>query len=198
MDDKNREDSAVQPVSTEDIETGRFVEEARKGDKRAFGHLVRIYQKKLFRFIYGLTGSFDMTEDIVQESFVKAYQALERFKPGHAFYPWIATIARNTAFNQMQREKRKESLDQKEETGFDIESSEADPLALLQNSENQKRFYTALKSMPENQRKVFVLRHFEEMDYADIASALEIPTGTVDSRLYRARQYLIEQLKDLL
>ena len=171
---------------------------ARDADRQAFGRLIRLHQKRLFRFIHGMVGSFDQTEDIVQEAFVKAWQAIDTFKPGYAFYPWLSRIARNLALNQIRREEKKESLDKKAETGFDPESAELGPLDQLLDSESQTRFYKALKALPEQYRVVFVMRHFEDMDYSDIASTLKIPPGTVDSRLYRARKLLLEALKDLL
>lgn len=175
-----------------------LIEAAQAGDKKAFGQLLRLHQKRLFRFIYGLTGSFDQTEDLVQEAFVKAYGAIATFRIGHAFYPWLSTIARNLTFNYLKREGRKESLDKLSESGFDRESDEPDPINMLLDTEAQRRFYDALRSMPGDYRKVFVLRHFENMEYSEIANALKIPPGTVDSRLYRARQYLLDKLKDLL
>lgn len=182
-------------------ETGperKLVEAAQDGDKKAFGRLVRLHQKRLFRYIYGLTGSFDVTDDIVQEAFVKAYDNLKTFRTEYAFYPWISTIARNLAYNHIHRAEKKESLDSLQERGYDPESAELGPLERLLDSEGEKRFFRAVKALPVKYRTVFVLRHFEEMDYAQIASYLKIPPGTVDSRLYRARQLLMEQLKDLL
>jgi len=176
----------------------QLIEAARDGDKKAFGLLIRRHQKRLFRFVYGLTGSFDQTEDVVQDAFVRAYSAMERFRPGAEFYPWLSTIARNLAFNLLKREERMESLDRKQEYGFDTESGELGPLEKLLASEGQKRFYAALQDLPEKYRTVFVLRHFEDMNYEEIARQMKIPTGTVDSRLYRARQMLSEALKDLL
>jgi RNA polymerase sigma-70 factor (ECF subfamily) len=194
---EENQDSTVAGVGPSAAESA-VIEAARKGDKKAFGQLVRDHQKRLFRFIYGLTGSFDQTEDIVQEAFVKAYDALDRFEKGREFYPWLATIARNLAFNQLKRDQRQESLDRAHERGFDQASGELGPLDQLISGEAQKRFYRALKALPENYRTVFVLRHFEEMDYKEIAARLKIPPGTVDSRLYRARQLLLEALKDML
>ncbi|MCH8290757.1 RNA polymerase subunit sigma-24, partial [Candidatus Poribacteria bacterium] len=72
----------------------KLIEAARNGDSRAFGQLVREHQKRLFRFVYGLLADFDQTEDIVQEAFVKAYQAIRSFRAGYRFYPWLSTIAR--------------------------------------------------------------------------------------------------------
>ena len=176
----------------------KLIEAAQNGDKKAFGQLIRQYQKRLFRFIYGLVRSFDRAEDIVQETFVKAYAAIKTFNTGYAFYPWLSTIARNLAYNQISREEKTSSLNQMTEQGFDPASVDLGPLDGLLNDEAQKRFTKAVAALPVKYRTVFVLRQFEQMDYAAIASYLKIPPGTVDSRLYRARQMLMESLKDLL
>jgi RNA polymerase sigma-70 factor (ECF subfamily) len=190
-------DSDVNQVAEKSAER-KLVEAAQNGDKKAFGDLIRLHQKKLFRYIYGLVGSFDQAEDVVQEAFVKAYGALNTFKPEYAFYPWLSTIARNLAFTQVNREERKESLDNLTEKGFDPASVDLGPLDMMLDAESEKRFYKALMGMPVTYRSVFVLRHFENMDYVQIAHYLKIPPGTVDSRLYRARKYLMDELKDLL
>jgi RNA polymerase sigma-70 factor (ECF subfamily) len=197
---ENPEERRPSAVSTSDksVPERKLIEAAQAGDKKAFGQLIRRHQKRLFRFIYGLTGSFDQAEDIVQEAFVKAYQAMDTFKVGYDFYPWLSTIARNLAYNQFSREEKQESLDNIKDKGFDPPSEELGPLEKLLDSEGEKRFYAALKALPDQFRRVFVLRHFEDMDYSQIASYLKIPPGTVDSRLYRARKMLMEALKDLL
>lgn len=194
------EEKPLPPVtqSGTTAEERALVEAAQQGDGAAFDRLIRLHQKRLFRFAYSITGSFDQAEDIVQESFVKAYSAIATFKPGFAFYPWLSTIARNLAFNQIAREERKESLDEKSDSGFDPESTDLGPLEKLLNDEAQARFFKAVMALPAKYRTVFVLRHFEEMDYNEISIYLKIPPGTVDSRLYRARQMLVEALKDLL
>lgn len=176
----------------------KLIEAAVGGDKSAFGRVVRLNQKRLFGFIYGLVGSFDMAEDIVQEAFIKSYQALDRFRVGEEFYPWLSRIARNLAYNQLAREEKKQSLDKMTEAGFDPIESNPGPMEKLLEGENKKRFYEVLLQMPVKFRAVFVLRQFEDMDYNQIASYLHIPPGTVDSRLYRARKFLMEKLEDLL
>ncbi|MCP4685580.1 MAG: sigma-70 family RNA polymerase sigma factor [bacterium] len=196
----NREEKRPSGVNQEEPKTPerKLIEASQLGDKKAFGVLIRRHQKRLFRFIYGLTGSFDQTEDIVQEAFIKAHGAIKTFRTGYDFYPWLSTIARNLAYNQMTRGSKAESLEAKTEKGFDAPSGKLGPLGRLLDSEGQKRFYQALKALPEKYRTVFVLRHFEDLDYSQIASHLKIPPGTVDSRLYRARKMLTEALKDLL
>ena len=176
----------------------KLIESAQNEDRKAFGQLIRIHQKRLFRYVYGLLGSFDQTEDIVQETFIKAWKAMKRFNPEYAFYPWLATIARNSAYNHISREEKKESLDKIQEKGFDPVSKELGPLEKLLDTEGQTRFYKALTALPVKYRSVFVLRHFENKSYEEISSFLNVPPGTVDSRLYRARQMLMDALKDLL
>jgi RNA polymerase sigma-70 factor, ECF subfamily len=186
------------PRAEKPFDETKLIELAQNGDGRAFGQLIRLHQKRLFRFIYGLTGSFDQAEDIVQEAFVKAYGAINTFRQGASFYPWLSTIARNLAYNQITRQEKKESLEELSATGYDPASTDLGPLDKLMDDQAQRRFYEALAALPTAYRTVFVLRHFEEMEYTDIASYLKIPPGTVDSRLYRARKLLMEQLKDLL
>ncbi|UCD65117.1 MAG: RNA polymerase sigma factor [Candidatus Zixiibacteriota bacterium] len=200
MADIIREENASGGVIRVDDEVSerKLVEATQNGDKGAFGKLIRLHQKRLFRYVYGLLGSFDAAEDVVQEAFVKAYENIGTFRTQYAFYPWLSTIARNLAYNQIRREEKKESLDVLKEKGYNPQSVDLGPLDKLLNSEGHRRFYRAVMSLPLPYRTVFVLRHFEQMDYSGIASYLKIPPGTVDSRLYRARQLLMEHLKDLI
>jgi RNA polymerase sigma-70 factor (ECF subfamily) len=185
-------------VALEKLSEQQLIEMAQAGDKRAFGFIIRQHHKRLLRFIVGLVRSFDSAEDIVQEAFIRAYQALERFQPNQPFYPWLAAIARNLAFNHLQRGGKSESLDKLTESGYDPQSVQLGPMEQMLADENRRRYFKAVMALPAKYRAVFVLRHFEEMSYVDIASYLKIPPGTVDSRLYRARQMLMENLKDLL
>ncbi len=194
------EENRPQPVSEDEerkLERA-LIEAAQNGDQKAFGKLIRRHQKRLFRYIYGMLGSFDAAEDVVQESFVKAYKALKTFKVGYDFYPWLSTIARNTAYNHIHREDRADSLDALVEKGYNPATTDLGPMEQLLDEESQRRFYKAVEALPVQHRAAFVLRHFEGMNYAEIASSLKIPPGTVDSRLFRARQLLLEELKDLL
>lgn len=176
----------------------KLIEAVQNGDQKAYGILIRQHQKRLFRYIYGMLKSFDTAEDIVQEAFVKAFENIKSFNTAYSFYPWLSKIARNLAYNNINREEKKESLDQLEEIGFDPQETDLGPLDKLMAKEADKKFYQALMALPIKYRSVFILRHFEKMDYAEIASYLKIPPGTVDSRLYRARKMLSEELKELL
>jgi len=171
------------------------------GDKNAYGRLVLRYQKRLFRFILMMLGKKDMTEDVVQEAFVRGYTALGSFDTDKSFYPWVATIARNLALNLIKKEEREKPASEYSEYD-DIAASVPDhsvnPLNRIINRENNRRFIQAVNSLPPPYRSVFVLRMFEKKSYDEIAKELDISPGTVDSRLYRARQKLVDMLKDYL
>lgn len=172
-----------------------LVEAARQGDKNAFGRLVRMHQKRVLRMVTAITGDLDSGMDVVQDSFVRAYQSLASFDRDRPFYPWISKIAYNLAINHLKRSRRQVGLSEiVEPEGKRTD----DPLEILQEDENKKRFSEAIGQLPENYRVVFILRSVEELSYEEIADRLQISPGTVDSRLYRARRKLLESLSDLL
>jgi RNA polymerase sigma-70 factor (ECF subfamily) len=173
-----------------------LVARARQGDKAAFGQLVKLHQRRVLRMVVGMTGDLDTAMDIVQDSFIRAYKAMDRFEEGKPFYPWISTIATNLTLNHLKKSRRETGLDPvKHEQRAE---SDADPLYRMQMDENNRRLMQAVQELPEQYRTVFVLRNFEDLSYDEIAARLNISIGTVDSRLYRARRRLVEQLKDLL
>ncbi|HEX2896564.1 MAG TPA: sigma-70 family RNA polymerase sigma factor [candidate division Zixibacteria bacterium] len=195
-----REENPNSPVSNSEKwpNERKLLEAAQNGDQKAYGVLIRQNQKKMFRFVYGILGNFDAAEDIVQEAFIKGWEAIRSFQPGYAFYPWISTIARNLTYNWIHREERKESLEKLQEKGYDPESVDLGPFENLLEKEGSQKLYQAIQALPVEFRTVFVMRQFEQLSYEEIALFLKIPPGTVDSRLHRARKMLMEALKDFL
>ena len=110
MSDANSQEEST-PNRVSDVGGAEFdrklIEAVQNGDQRAFGQLIRAYQKRLFRFVHGILGSFDATEDVVQEAFVRAYNNIGKFRAGEPFYPWLSTIARNLSYNQIRKEEKK-------------------------------------------------------------------------------------------
>jgi len=178
-----------------DLQETALISRARRGDKSAFGNLVRLHQRRVLRLVVGMTGDIDTAMDIVQDSFIRAYQALDRFEEGQPFYPWLSTIAVNLTLNHLKRSRREIGLDP---VKHEKVNGAANPVQKMQLNENEKRLMAAVGELAEPYRAVFVLRHFEDLSYDEIARRLEISPGTVDSRLYRARRQLLEKLKDLL
>ena len=197
MAKKLSEETGSQNVSSADRDAERkLIEAARNGDKKAFGGLVMLHQKRLFRTVVLLTGGRDSALDIVQEAFVRAWKNLDRFESERPFYPWIARIARNAAINFLKKNSREQSLDDLESYSAEIPDRGPDPLDKLIAKENDRRFMDAVRRLPEQFRAVFILRMVEKLSYDEIAKELGISSGTVDSRLYRAREKLLEMFKD--
>jgi RNA polymerase sigma-70 factor (ECF subfamily) len=171
---------------------------AQNGDKNAYGQLVLKHQRRVFRLILAMLGKKDMTEDIVQDAFVKGYLAIKDFLPDKPFYPWISTIARNLAINGIKRAERERPMSEFDDFILETTESPSNPLDEFIDGENEKRLFKAIMALPIQFRSVFILRMFEDMKYEDIAKYLNISVGTVDSRLHRAREKLMELLKDSL
>jgi len=200
MDKEIREETSGQSVNMSDnVAADRaLILAAREGDKAAYGKMVLKYQKRLFRFVYMLMRSKDLAEDVVQEAFVKGYLALGTFEPERPFYAWISTIARNLALNQLKKEEREKPASEFEDMLESVPDTRANPLERIMSEEIDRRFAGAVMALPAQYRAVFILRAFERMSYEEIGRELNISPGTVDSRIHRARQKLVELLKEYL
>lgn len=189
------------PVSEDD---GVLIERCRQGQRDAFGCLVRRYQNRLFNTVCRLVGSDDQARDIVQDAFVAAYQALDRFHGNANFYTWLYRIAINASISAHRRRLRRPdplSIDSQldpvgEEPGAPVEATR--PSRHMETAETRQAIADALAALTPEYRAVVVLRDLEEHDYQTIAEILDCPVGTVRSRLHRARMLLREKLKDLV
>lgn len=168
-----------------------LVRRAKQNDTRAFDQLVERYQQKLYYVVIRIVLNHEDANDVVQDSFLKAYRNLERFDEKYRFYTWLHKIAVNTAINLVHHRKhREESLEEhKENNGFDPadKSFHEDDFAF-----NELKFQvkTALKCLSPEMRTVFILRVYDELSYNEIAETMDISIGTVMSRLNRARKTL--------
>lgn len=196
--DLSEETNSPHVYKEKHLKERELIEAAQTGDKKAYGKLIMIHQRRLLRTILMITGRRDSALDIVQDAFVKAWGALGNFESGRPFYPWIATIARNLALNYIKRHRREQSLEEIAPLAENIPDESGSPLDKLIGGEADKRFAAALLALPEQFRAVFVLRMYDKLSYEQIAKELGISPGTVDSRLYRAREKLLELLKDEL
>lgn len=179
------------------LDEGATLRAARNGDREAFGVLVRTYQRRAYAAAYVLVRNRDDALDIAQEAFLRAYRAMDRFDVGMPFYPWLHTIIRNTALNRIKKRNRRNeiSLDSLLESGFDLgeEGVETDRGAELE--ELRGRIEKALLQLTPEQQEIIRLRHMLDMSYAEMADCLEIPSGTVMSRLHGARKALRKQFE---
>jgi RNA polymerase sigma-70 factor (ECF subfamily) len=181
----------------------QLVARAQQGDRRAFDVLVRRYQYKIVQLVERLVGEADGL-DVAQESFIKAYRALNGFRGQSAFYTWLYRIAINTSKNFLVARKRRpasQDIDvaEAELFGHTGHMSDVDtPEALTLSSEIRDKVTEAIARLPADLRQAITLRELEGLSYEEIAEAMECPIGTVRSRIFRARAAIDEVLQPLL
>jgi RNA polymerase sigma-70 factor, ECF subfamily len=183
------------------VEEITLVTQAREGDTRAFGELVRRYENKIFRLAQHITQNREDAEDVLQETFMKAYEHLDQFKGDSKFYTWIVRIAVNQALMKLRRRKtdKSVSLDETIDTGEDtivreIAAWDENPEQQFSREELGEVLDTAIQGLEPLYRSVFVLRDIEEMSTEETAEALNLSVPAVKSRLLRARLQLREKL----
>lgn len=178
-----------------------LVERARTGDAAAFTELVNRYERKIFRLAKHITQNDEDAEDVLQETFLKAYSHLDTFQGQSKFYTWIVRIAVNEALMKLRKRKSSKtvSLDEPTDTGEEtmvreIAVWDEDPEQKYSQSELREILDKAVESLKPAFRTVFVLRDIEELSTEETASALDISIPAVKSRLLRARLQLREKL----
>jgi RNA polymerase sigma-70 factor (ECF subfamily) len=174
-----------------------LVKRAKRGDVSAFSELVRRYERYVLNLVYRTLGRSEDAEDIAQEAFVKAFLNIKKFKEESKFSTWLSKIVINLCMDKI-REKANKEENLEEGVWLTIpQSSYYSPEETVERLEIQEWIKKAVMSLPEDLRIVFVLREFEDLSYQEISEMLDIPIGTVESRLYRARMKLRSLLKDL-
>ena len=169
------------------------------GDRTAYDQLVLRYQDRLFGSLTHITGSPDDAQEVAQEAFVQAYLKLAGFHRKAAFYTWLYRIAFNLAVSRGRKKRERTSLDGlREEAGLDPQAEQPAVEAEMESQERTALVHQALSQLGDEYRQVMVLRELEGFDYQKIAEVVDIPVGTVRSRLFRARLQLKELLAPLL
>lgn len=183
----------------------RLVEKAQQGDHHAFDLLVVKYQRRLARLLSRFIKDEHEVNDVVQESFIKAYRALPSFRGESAFYTWLYRISINTAKNFLANSNKRpmtssdiansdgEVLDVAEQIADDLT-----PEAELMNRQILETVESAVAKLPEDLRRAITLREIDGLSYEEIASVMECPIGTVRSRIFRAREVIAADLRPLL
>jgi RNA polymerase sigma-70 factor (ECF subfamily) len=178
---------------------GNLIQAAQAGDLHAFNHLVMTYQDGLFRWVLSFVNDEDLAADLAQSTFITAYEKLSSFKGG-SFRSWLFKIARNRSIDELRRQKRQPSISLDEDreaagTGDDAElnllsvipGSDPLPQEILEQDQVAELIARLLESLPEGFRQVLHLVDMDGLDYSEVAKILNIPLGTVKSRVARAR-----------
>lgn len=167
-----------------------WVEQARRGDRVAFGHLVRAYQRPVFNLTYRMLGNTEEAEDAAQETFLRAYAGLKHYSPEHKFSTWLFSIANHHCIDRLR--KRRVTLVSMDDNPVlenlvgETVQPEGNALAQERNREMQR----LLDQLEPEYRMPLVLRYWEDYSYEEIAAALDLTVAAVKSRLFRARQQM--------
>lgn len=179
------------------------IKQVLKGDQSAYEDIVNLYQHKLYQVCYRMLGSKEEAEDITQEAFVRAYINLHSFDQKRKFSTWIYRIATNLCIDRIRKKKPDYYLDA-EVTGTEgldmysqIAADEQLPEETLEQMELQERIQYEISRLPDKYRAVIVLKYIEELSLQEISEILEMPLGTVKTRIHRGREALRKQLANV-
>jgi RNA polymerase sigma-70 factor (ECF subfamily) len=176
------------------LDDGELVTRAQQGDVAAYEELVRIYQGIAFRTAYLLAGSTADAEEATHDAFLKAFNALRRFRRGAPFRPWLLAIVANEARNHRRSAGRRHALALRAAEEVRPGDAAPSPEAAVLNRERQDLVLAAVNGLSEEHRLVVACRYFLDLSEAEIASVLGIRSGTVKSRLSRALERLREEV----
>lgn len=188
-------------VKQTDLELVRRVQ---AGDKKAFDVLVLKYQQKVINLVNRYMHDQDLSMDVAQEAFIKAYRGLKNFRGDSAFYTWLYRIAINTAKNHLVSKARRmpaTDIDAQEAEQYEgghalrhIDSPEHETL----KEEIHRTIHAAINALPDDLRTAITLRELEGLSYEEIATTMDCPIGTVRSRIFRARESIEKELRPLI
>ena len=180
-------------------EDQRLISDCLRGRTEAFGELVRRYQDRLYNAVFRFLDSAEDAQDIVQEAFLSAYQSLSGFKGGSRFFTWLYRIAMNHAIDLRRKRRVLHYLEHgSEEDSQPVDTSEfSRPSEQAERKEEDERLHRALGLLSAEHRMVLVLKDIDGMKYEEMAETLDVPIGTIRSRLHRARLELREVLERL-
>ena len=186
----------LSPAEEKDI-----IRKVQCGEVSAFEDLVNAYKQKAYYVALGFVGNHEDALDLSQDAFVKAFKAIKTFDLNSPFFPWFYKIIKNHCLNYIKKNQRvrNDSLEELEEETFaQFEDDKPTPRDNYEDSETRIQLWRAIDKLKPDFREIIIMKHFHNLSYKEIAEALNIPIGTVMSRLFNARQELRELMREIL
>ncbi len=178
-------------------EENSLVERCRKGDDEAWRELVDRYSPKIYSIAYHFTLKREEAEEMSQEIFLKIFENLHRYDGGFPLVAWIVSLSRNLCIDRYRRGKREKSFRfVSDDAVAPMLTSTDDPAARALQKERTKLLFSAISEIPEDLAEILVLRDLDGLAYEEIGRALELPDGTVKSRLFRARAEVARRIRE--
>ena len=181
-----------------DLDDNRLVQRCLEQNNRAWEEILRRYKKRVFNISYQFVGRMDEAEDLTQEIFFKVFHSLEKFNQEANFQYWIIRVSKNYCIDYYRKKrKERESMVDNMEQVINVLKSVSTPQLVLEEKEKQNAIRESIGSLPPILRSCIVLRNLYGYSYQDIAKILNIPEGTVKSRINRGRQELSKRLDEI-
>ena len=183
--------------SSESID--ELIERCLAGDERAWDRIVTLYWRRVFNVAYKFVGRHDQAEDLAQEIFLKIFKALGTFDRRANFQTWLVSVSRNLCIDHYRSVRKERELMDRSVDAEDLSpaSREPDALAALERSYRRTLLHRALAQLPDTLRTAVLMRDIQEQSYREIADRLDLPEGTVKSRINRGRHELARQIRRL-
>jgi RNA polymerase sigma-70 factor (ECF subfamily) len=195
-----------QPLTSGQIdsrkEDSKLIHDALNGNQFAYKQLMKKYHDAIFNLIYRIVHNKEQVEDLTQEAFVKAFASLKNFNEEYAFSTWLYKIATNSSIDYIRKKKLDTfSIDkpiamEESDYHFELPDTTYQPDKTIMQRQRTTLIDEAISQLPEKYRRVIILRHSEERDYAEIAKMLKLPIGTVKAHIFRARELLNRYLRN--
>ena len=191
-------------IDARKLEDQKLIQAAREGDQKAYETLLKKYRNLVYHVMIRMVRNPQEAEDLCQEAFIKAFNALASFNEEFAFSTWLMKIATNNCIDFLRKKKlRTYSIDepiQYKDEKVKIEVPDHDPTQEKQLIAEERKVLidNAIQSLPPRYRHVIVLRHKEEKSYEEIAELLKLPLGTVKARIFRAREMLNKKIRNIV
>ena len=197
MRSKDRECRKV--LNKSEINDHRLVKRVLNGDKKSFDLLVLKYQQRVSAVLGRYNLSREEVMDITQETFIKAYRSMEKFRGDSKFYTWLYRIAINTAKNHLlSKSRRPPDVDMDVYEITSVLKSTNGPESEFEGERLSQVVEIAISKLPQDLKSAIIMREYEGMSYEDISAIMECPVGTVRSRIFRARESIDKEVKNII
>ncbi|MFQ3549168.1 MAG: sigma-70 family RNA polymerase sigma factor [Armatimonadota bacterium] len=204
MSDANIRNAMSAARQKEKEEERALIQRCKNGEIGAFDELITKYEKRVFNYAYRVAGNYDDANDVAQEALIRVYNSLHTFRGDANFTTWMYRIVTNVFLDDRKKQKahRKVSLDEyidldENSVTRQFEDNSPTPEVVIEKKEKDQFVQNAISTLPEYQKIIVTLYHIEDLSYEEIAEILQLPIGTVKSRLNRARLALKEKLENI-